>query len=69
MIIDITGTILIPGNSWRDCPANGLHPGIECACDECDYLICCTKGAGQEGCETCQDSRCPRNRNADFSPG
>ncbi len=56
MIIDITGTHLIPGNGGRDCPGNGLHPGIECCCEECDYLICCT---GEVMCSICRDNRCP----------
>lgn len=38
---------LIPGNYGKDCPANGFHADedgelIECCCDECDYLMCCT---------------------------
>ncbi len=41
MIVDITGVLLIPGKDGMDCPGNGLHPGIQCCCDECDYLICC----------------------------
>jgi len=42
MIIDITGTLLTPGNFGKDCLGNGEHDDIECCCDECDYLICCT---------------------------
>ena len=41
MIIDITGTILVPGNWGNDCPGNGTNPAIECCCDECDYMPCC----------------------------
>ncbi len=39
MIIDITGTILIPGNEGKDCPGNGFHEA-ECCCNECDYMMC-----------------------------
>lgn len=31
---------LIPGNGGRDCPGNG-YGKKECACDECDYFLCC----------------------------
>ncbi len=41
MIIDITGTVLIPGNQGIDCPEIGTHRDIECCCDECDYLQYC----------------------------
>ena len=41
MIVDVTGTILIPGNEGKDCPANGTDPNVECCCEECDYLWCC----------------------------
>ena len=59
MINDVTGTILIPGNDGRDCPGNGLHPGIECCCDECDYMICCLEEHDSAECTTCMDKRCP----------
>lgn len=35
MIIDVTGTNLIPGDCGEKCPGR-----IVC-CDECDYLSCC----------------------------
>ena len=41
MIIDITGTTLIPGNQGKDCPGNGMNPDIECCCDECDFYLEC----------------------------
>ena len=41
MIIDISGTVLIPGNKGMDCPGNGLNPDVECCCNECDYMLCC----------------------------
>lgn len=45
-IIDITGTILTPGNEGKNCFGNGAHFDntgklIECCCDECDYYCCC----------------------------
>ncbi len=62
MIIDITGTELIPGNQGRDCPGNGLHPGIECCCDECDYMMCCYGDYKIWDCKDCDDTKCPRAR-------
>lgn len=64
MIIDITGTALIPGNSGADCPGNGRHTGsggdlIECCCEECDYMICCYADRLKSPCETCPDENCP----------
>ncbi len=58
MIVDITGVELVPGNFGRECPGNGLHPGVECCCDECDYFLCCF---WDMECESCKDSKCPRN--------
>ncbi len=48
MVIDITGIELIPENNGEDCKGNGNHFDengklIECCCDECDYLLCCTE--------------------------
>lgn len=60
MIVDVTGTILVPGNRGRDCPGNGRHKGIECCCDECDYLLCCIDDHSEERCLTCKDMSCPR---------
>lgn len=64
MIIDVTGTILIPGFFGRDCPGNGKHTDengeiIECCCDECDYMWCCWEGFTPEACTTCDDLFCP----------
>lgn len=47
MIIDITGIELTPANGGKYCKGNGKHFDeqgklIECCCDECDYLLCCT---------------------------
>ena len=41
MIVDVTGTELIPGNFGRDCPGNGEHRNIECCCEECNYYLRC----------------------------
>ena len=52
---------LMPGNKGKDCPANGKDPLIECACDECDYLMCCIGNKWEELCQKCTDFSCPRN--------
>ena len=46
MIIDVTGTLLTPGNHGKNCEVNGEHRDgnenlIECCCDECDYYLEC----------------------------
>lgn len=69
MIIDVTGIILVPGNDGIDCPGNGEHFDengnlIECCCDECSYLLCCTDK--KKECNKCTDSDCPRCLN-DFT--
>ena len=61
MIIDITGTILIPGNQGKDCPGNGEHPEVDCCCDECDYMLCCLDGHKSSVCKSCTDRDCPRS--------
>ena len=60
MIIDITGTILIPGNQGKDCPGNGEHPGVDCCCDECDYMLCCLDRHKSSEYKSCTDRDCPR---------
>ena len=60
MLMDITGTILFPGNAGKDCPGNGEAAEVECCCDECDYLICCTVDPGMERCKECGNADCPR---------
>ena len=60
MLLDVTGVVLVPGNGGRDCPGNGEHDGIECCCDECDYLMCCTENASENLCLDCQEKDCPR---------
>lgn len=59
MIIDITGTDLTPGNCGKDRLGNGEHPGIECCCEECDYMICCLENHSFIECLTCIDPKCP----------
>lgn len=66
MIIDITGTVLIPGNSGKDCPGNGSHLDtlgntIECCCDECDYMLCCFENPSKQECRNCTDRDCPHS--------
>ena len=60
MIVDITGTILVPGNMGNDCPGNGTHPDVECCCNECDYMLCCIDEDFPARCSACQDPDCPR---------
>ena len=68
MIIDITGTVLTPGNGGRDCLGNGQHMDmlgnpVECCCDECDYMLCCLETHNSDACKTCGDFQCPNARN------
>lgn len=63
MIIDITGTVLTPGNGGKDCLGNGYHDGIECCCDECDYMKCCFENDDFRMCLDCGKKECPRYRN------
>lgn len=53
-----------PGNGGRDCPHNG-YGKKECACDECDWFLCCFPEYGRNKeygfCQNC-DNYCPRNR-------
>ena len=61
-IIDISGTILIPGNNGKDCPGNGeTQNNIECCCDECNYLMCCTELHNSCECLYCEDLYCPHS--------
>ena len=34
---------LTPSAGGKDCLGNGEHEGIEIRCDECDFLMLCTK--------------------------
>jgi len=60
MIIDITGTQLIPGNFGKDCPGNGGILGAECCCDKCDYMRCCLPTHDMAQCIQCDDQDCPK---------
>ena len=62
MIIDITGTVLIPGNLGRDCPGNGSNDDVECCCDECDYMLCCLPTHDRAECLACKEEDCPRRK-------
>ena len=68
MIIDVSGIVLFPGNNGKNCKGNGKHKDfkgkiLECCCDECDYLICCTTKNYKALCLDCDDKNCPRNHN------
>lgn len=63
MIIDITGTVLTPGNNGIDCLGNGEHfdkdgQPIECCCDECDYALCCLENHDFKKCGNCTNKEC-----------
>ncbi len=65
MIVDITGIILAPGNLGNDCLGNGKYfhvngTPIDCCCDECDYLMCCSRINNSAYCLNCKDEFCPR---------
>ena len=60
MIIDTTGIILIPGNGGKDCPGSWEFAGLNCCCDECDYMMCCLETHNREKCYACKDRDCPR---------
>ncbi len=67
-IIDITGTVLTPGNSGINCRGNGEHfdwlgNPIEACCDECDYLLCCIESYPSNACQNCTDQMYPRSIN------
>ena len=64
LIIDVTGTILTPGNEGRGCRGNGEHYSlfgnlIDCCCDGCDYMMCCFDDYCYEGHDTCRADGCP----------
>ncbi len=71
MIVDVTGTVLIPGNRGRECPGNGESIGkegnmIRCCCDECAYMQCCLEDHCLSMCKTCDDVDCPRAGKGDL---
>ena len=60
MIIDISGTVITPGNLGKDCQGNGVLTE-NCCCDECDYMLCCLENHSVEECLKCEDKECPRS--------
>lgn len=58
MVIDVTGVELTPGYGGKHCHGNGAHEGIECCCDECDYLICCQENYDMRECLNCKIDEC-----------
>ena len=68
MVTDVTGIKLTPGNNGEDCLGDGRHYDkkgnkIECCCDGCAYLICCTKPEYKALCKDCTEFLCPRCKN------
>ena len=68
MIIDITGTILMPGNNGNDCPGNGEHYDkngnlIGICCDECDFYVCCMSDFDMNNCKECRYTDCSHAEN------
>lgn len=61
MLYTITDIQIHPGNMGKDCLGNGQHPGIECACDECDYLMCCSEEHKPSDCNGCKTLDCPNS--------
>jgi len=69
MIIDVTGVELTPGNFGKNCLGNGKHfdkngEPIECCCEECDYLLCCTSAQYYTDCVKCGVKKCPNYKGA-----
>ena len=63
MIMDVTGTELIPGNCGKDCPGNVENNPHVCCCDECDYMMCCLPTHDEKECTSCKENDCPRAGN------
>ena len=62
MIVDVTGTILMPGNRGKDCLGNGTFAEVECCCDECDYKLCCSEYHSPSESIDCEEYECPRKQ-------
>ena len=69
MIIDYTGTVLIPGNMGMDCPGNGGHADVECCCGECDYMMCCLETHRADMRLICENRYCPNAKLSNRSDG
>ena len=54
---------LMPGNGGRDCPHNGYGKKY-CACDECDWFLCCFPEYEKKRKIDCIDCNtpCPRKK-------
>ena len=63
MIIDVTGITLVPGNCGKDCPGSWEYAGLNCCCDECDYIMCCQDTHDPAECRVCTDRNCPHSPN------
>lgn len=63
MIIDVTGTLLSPGNCGNDCPGNWEYASLACCCDECDYMMCCLETHDPAECVNCTDKNCLHSPN------
>ncbi len=63
MIIDVSGIVLVPGKCGEDCPGSWENAGMDCCCDECDYLMCCLESHDPMECMICEDQECPRSLN------
>ena len=59
MIIDVTGIELIPGNCGNQCPGSWELAGLNCCCNECDYVMCCQENHDMADCRKCTDPDCP----------
>ena len=59
IIIDAIGIQLIPGNCGNECPGSWELTGLDCCCDECDYMKCCLETHNMADCLTCRDPDCP----------
>ena len=51
---------LWPGRRGERCPGNGKTKGIECLCDECDFMLCCLDTHDDAECINCTTPNCPR---------
>lgn len=58
-MMDVNKMMLIPGNCGNDCPGNWENAGLNCCCDECDYMMCCLETHDMNACKRCTDNECP----------
>ena len=69
MIIDVTGIPLIPGNRGKDCPGSWEYAGLDCCCNECDYMMCCLDTHDTMECGICEDKDCPHSAKCNDGKG